>query len=186
MLNSKEKRFVNRLEDLICKGKEIAKTEKFNYGVQYFNNNDLISLNAWLTKVRNIIRNIFKIESEQYKQLQELISTDRYQIYAIVGLLNGAKDDIKDGFLIKQEFIIAGEVFDSLLEQAQYLNNKGHKDPAAVMARVVLEDVLKRIAREEKINSQQKASSLNNELKKIERYPPVTMETYTSMARYWK
>ena len=62
-------------------------------------------------------------------------------------------------------------MFDSVLEEAKHLNQSGHKDPAAVLARVVLEDALKRIARSEGVNDNQKASQINDELRKRGRYP---------------
>ena len=44
------------------------------------------------------------------------------------------------------------------------------KDPAAVLARVVLEDALKRIARGEGLDDNQSASRLNDELRRIGKY----------------
>ena len=85
-------------------------------------------------------------------------------------MLEGALNDLENGYLIGQEFIIAGEVFDSVLEQATYLNQSGHKDPAAVLARVVLEDSLKRLAREESLNETLSASRINDELRRVGRY----------------
>lgn len=67
--------------------------------------------------------------------------------------------------------MIAAEVFNSILEQATELNDKGYKDPAAVLARVALEDTLKRIARAEGIDDDQKTSTVNNELRKARIYP---------------
>jgi hypothetical protein len=72
---------------------------------------------------------------------------------------------LNNGFLVGHEFIIAGELFDSVLDEAKILNKAGHKDVAAVLARVVLEDSLKKIARREKINDEQKISRINDDLK---------------------
>jgi hypothetical protein len=88
-----------------------------------------------------------------------------YEVLSIVGLLSGAVDDLEKGYLLEQEFLIAGALFDSLLEQAKHLNQAGYKDPAAVLGRVVLEDALRRIARREGLDSSEKASALNDSLK---------------------
>jgi HEPN domain-containing protein len=69
-----------------------------------------------------------------------------------------------------QEFLIAGEIFDSVLEQAKYLVTSGYKDPAAILARVILEDALKRLARGEGIDDTLRASRINDELKAISKY----------------
>jgi len=176
MLTTKEKRFANRLEELVQEGGEVAKLEKpSGLGSEaYIQGEDKVALHAWLSKVENIITNVFGQNSAQFKHLQRLTSGHvghSYDIYPIVGLLKGAQNDLKNGFLIKQEFILAGEMFDSILEQAKYLNNNGYRDCAAVLARVVLEDALKRIAGEEGIDNNKKASEINTELKKINRYP---------------
>ena len=66
---------------------------------------------------------------------------------------------------MNNEFFIASEVFDSLLEEAKYLNEHHFKDSAAILCRVVIEDTLKRLARKESIDDSQKASKLNDDLK---------------------
>ena len=80
-------------------------------------------------------------------------------------------DDLEKGYLLSQEFLIAGEVFDSILVQAKQLTQGGYKDCAAVLARTVLEDTLKRLARSEGIDENLRASVINDELKKSGKYP---------------
>ena len=46
-----------------------------------------------------------------------------------------------------------------------------NKDLAAILARIVLEDALKRLAQREGIDENQRASSVNDELKRQEVYP---------------
>jgi hypothetical protein len=94
-----------------------------------------------------------------------------YEVHPLIGLLAGASDDLEKGYLLGQEFLIAGEVFDSVLEQAKYLVTSGYKDPAAILARVVLEDALKRLARGEGIDDTPRASRINDELKAIGKCP---------------
>ncbi len=178
MLNPKYQRYADRLNGLIEEGKVVAKLEKpSTYSSSYIQGEDKIQVQSWLTKVRNILETVFSIQSPQYHHFEEVIPKDgvrviahSYEIYPIVGVLNGALDDLKNGFLLGQEFLIAGEVFDSILEQAKQLSKTGFKDPAAVLARVVLEDALKRLAREEGINDNSKASVINDELKKKGKY----------------
>src|SRR5262249_30504062 len=77
---------------------------------------------------------------------------------------------LEKGFLARQEFIISAALFDDLLGQAQHLCENGYKDPAAVLARVVLEDSLRRLARSASIDDSTKASTINEELKKAGRF----------------
>jgi hypothetical protein len=172
MLNPKHRRYANRINALIKESRELAALEKPSSVGSYIQ--DEARLNAWLVKLKNIIEVTFGQDSQHYKQMLKLTSQlieNAYQVQALEGLLLGALDDLENGFLVGQEFLIAGEVFDSVLEEAKYLNQSGHKDPAAVLTRVVLEDALKRLAISEGINDNQKASQINDELRKQGRYP---------------
>jgi hypothetical protein len=177
MLNPKHKRYADRVQELIEEGQAVAKLERPSSVGPYIQDEDKIPLQAWLIKVSNILETVFGPESPHVRHFGEFtkdgmrLVEHSYDILPIVGLLTGALDDLEQGYLAGQEFLIAGEVFDSVLEQAKHLNQNGYKDPAAVLARVVLEDSLKRIARSEGIDDSQKASRLNDELKKAGRYP---------------
>jgi len=174
MLSPKFERFADRLEDLIDEGGEVAKLAKFRDGIpNVITGRNKRHLNAWLAKVDNILQSAFGTESahhEQFNSMQERGVNEERQIHSIIGILEGALDDLREGFLVGQEFLIAGEVFDSVLEQARHLNENHFQDPAAVLGRVVLEDALERIAREEGVDVDQKASEINTQLWKSERY----------------
>lgn len=173
MLNPRYQRSADRLRELIEEGQVVAKLERPSSVGSFIQEEDKISLHAWLTKVNNIIEAVFGTQSPHFRHLKRLTkgsALHAYEIYPIVGLLTGALDDLEKGYLVSQEFLIAGEVFDSVLEQARHLNQTGYKDPAAVLARVVLEDALRRISREEGLDDTHKATRLNDELKKVERY----------------
>lgn len=179
MLNPKHKRYADRLRELIEEGQAVAKLERPSpYTGPYIQGEDNIKLQAWLTKVSNILEAVFGLQSPQLRHFKEVLPAGgikhiehSYDIHPIVGVLTGALDDLEKGYLLGQEFLIAGEVFDSILEQAKQLLKSGYKDPAAVLTRVVLEDALKRLARSEGMAENQKASQINDELKKAGRYP---------------
>jgi len=157
------------MHELITEGKGVAKLESQSEGLPYIS--DKVALHAWLSKVNNIVDTTFGEKSSQGRHLREIMPKGpmyieySYQVLAIVGLLSGAVDDVEKGYLLKQEFLIAGELFDSLLEQAKRLSETGYKAPAAVLGRVVLEDSIRRIARREAQDSTQKVSIINDSLK---------------------
>jgi hypothetical protein len=179
MLNPKYQRYADRLKDLIEEGKDVAKLEHISSsGFRYIQNEDKIPLNAWIMKTNNIVETVFGNQSPHFRTLREVLPKEGIRlietsndIYPITGVLAGALDDLEKGFLIGQEFLIAGEVFDSILEQAKDLNKKDYKDPAAVLTRVVLEDAIRRLARREGLDDTQKASQINDNLKKLGIYP---------------
>jgi hypothetical protein len=177
MLNPKYQSYVKRIHDLIEEGNIVARLEKTHGSFIYIGGSDGVKLQSWLTKSRNMLETVFGTNSPHYRQFLETIPVEGVrkitrpdEVYQITGILSGALDDLENGFLVGQEFLIAGAIFDGVLDQAKQLNKNGYKDPAAVLARVVLEDSLKRIAREEMIDDKLKASVINDELKKKERY----------------
>jgi hypothetical protein len=179
-LNSTQRRYSDRLRELIDESKKIESlviTPRQNSGdpldivIPYIDDQE--SLNAWLIKIQNIMETAFGTTSPHYKKIQELTKErvfSKFQIIAIRGVLNGSLDDYEHGFIIGQEFLIAGEVFDSLLDETKYLLKYGHNQAAAILGRVVLENALKRLARLEQIDEKQKADAINTALRIKGRY----------------
>ena len=180
-LSPKYQRYADRLQSLIAEGNAVAELERRhgrNTSDTWIGGEDVVRLQAWIGNVNNLLDVLFGPESPQTKHFREIVPhgsfrrvEHAYDVRPIVGVLQGALGDLEHGFLAGQEFIVAGVVFDSVLQQAKYLNSNGYKDPAAVLARVVLADALKRIANAEGIDSSLKASRINEELKKAGRYP---------------
>jgi hypothetical protein len=174
VMDPKYQRYADRLRDLVEEGKIVADLPKPSSAGRFIQDKDRVVLHAWLTKVLNIITVVFGTQSPHFVHLATLTTgsmTHSYEIYPVVGLIEGALDDLEKGYLLGQEFFIAGDIFDSVLEQAKNLNQNVHRDPAAILARVVLENALKRLARREGLDDNQKASRLNDELKRIGIYP---------------
>lgn len=180
-MNPTQKRYAVRLQELIDESEKIEAlviTPRGTIvngmemgGTPFIKEKELLT--AWLIKIESIIETVFGNKSPHYKRFQQFTENNihtKQQINSIKGLLIGSLDDLESGFLIGQEFLIAGEVFDSLLEEAKYLFKYGHDQAAAILGRVVLEDALKRLARLEQINDKQKASQINIELRKVGRY----------------
>lgn len=168
------KRVVERLRELAEEGRAVARLPKEAYmGQAYIQGVDKVVAEAWLTKTENIIRSTFGEDSAHHQRLvhraKDGVEHD-YEVYPIVGVIEAALDDLVNGFLTSQEFLIAGEVFDNVLDQAKHLASADYKDPAAILARVVLEDALKRLARESGINDRTKAAQINDELWKAGRF----------------
>jgi len=175
MLGPKHERYADRMQSLIEQAQVLKSTRIREEGGRRGYIQDKVGLNAWLMNVWNVVElavgrgSPHFVELERIKELQTWIEKD-YQVEWIEGILAGALDDLKSGMLVGQEFLIAGQVFDSVLEQARHLNGVGHKDAAAVLARVVIEDALRRLSRQAGIADDQSASVLNDELKKAGRY----------------
>lgn len=148
-MNPKYEKASARLAELIEEGHRCAALETRNeHGSRAIH--DKVSLNAWKVRVENIAQNVFGIESPHAKRLRGELAhgiSRSCEVKSIVGILTGAKDDLDGGYLAHQEQLVAGVVFDSVLEQARHLLKTGFKDPAAVLGRVVAEETLRRLCR---------------------------------------
>jgi hypothetical protein len=95
------------------------------------------------------------------------------EIAEITGVLESARDALQQGFVGKIRYLLHAELFNSVLDQAGGLLETGHKIPAAVLGRIVIEGWLRDQAEKAGIAGweAEKASSLNEELKKAGVFP---------------
>ena len=103
----------------------------------------------WTTSCQNLIRAVFGEESPHYvnfaEALKQCVGYD-YQINALQGVFQSAKEDFEGGYVFNVDLRISGEVFGDFVVLAKQSLSEGHKDVAAVLASAALEDALKRYA----------------------------------------
>lgn len=173
-MNPKYDRQIKRLKDLIAQGKEVAALEirdRDAFNIPYIP--DHIRLNGWLVSADNIIRTTFGLDSAHFLHFSEIVKgrVDKAaDVNRVIGVLTGGVSDLDGGFLVRQELLVAAVVLDSVLEQAKHLSRSGFKDPSAVLGRVVVEDCLRRLCREEGLPDLGKAATLNDSLRDKGRY----------------
>jgi hypothetical protein len=177
-MSSNFKRYADRIRELIAEGKAVANLEKPSDVGLFIQGADRMVLQSWLGKVTNVLDAAFGPNSPQYRHFQQNLPQGgvsfvehSYDVHPIVGVLDGALSDLEGGYLTGQEILIAADLFDSILEQAKYLNSTGYKDPAAVLARVIVENALKRLAKAANLDDSRKASQINDDLKAAGKYP---------------
>lgn len=173
-METRYQHYADRIRELISEGQSVAlDTHRVAYGRHVVNGRPLQS---WLVRVENVIAAVFGTQGVHGQYLDEYFTSHgraiEYpeEVQAIVGILEGALSDLEGGYLASQEFLVAGQVFDSVLGQARHLNQNGYKDPAAVLVRVVLEDALRRIARSQGLDDTQSAGRINDALREADRY----------------
>ena len=170
-MNPREERAAARLRELIDEGYRVAALERPSSVGPFIQ--DHAPLNAWLVKVDNIVESVFGRDSAHYRQLAKALKetpSRAYQVETIVGVLTGGLDDLEGGYLTGQVNLIAAELLDNVLEQGRLLVKGGYKDPAVVLARVALEDALRRVARREGLDDSGKASAINDGLRDAGHY----------------
>ncbi len=122
----------------------------------------------WITSTQNVILSIFNVSSIQFSDFQKLKEKKIFYastIKEVCGFLKSILLDLEKGLLFKFEFLVAGELYQNVLEQAKTLVNNGYKDAASVLARTVVENALKKLAERANIPLNNPASSLNDKLK---------------------
>jgi hypothetical protein len=177
-MNPREAKIAERLKELIKEGEGLRTQEisrQTRGGVISFIP-DVASLKEWVVKSNNILNTAFGRDSIHFGHLVALgVPGSAREVERFTGVLRAALSDLEGGFLAHQEFLVAADIFDSVLEQAKELLDKGYKDPAAMLGRIVLENALRRLAKRNSIQDADlsKAGVLNDMLKAKQIYNQV-------------
>ena len=162
---------IKRIEELIDQGKSITSyNTTIEWGVEF---------RKWRLSCLNILERTFGKESDHYQGFkgctESVYGNDTWIPYG-TAYMESAKEEVEKGFLYKIEHLVSADLFDSILEHAEYLLSKGHKDPAAILGRVVIEKTLKQIAERETIalSDKEKLSRINEILWKEQAYDKIT------------
>ena len=162
---------IGRLEELIDRGKSLR---GLNFSI-FINS---ANLHKWELSCSNILERTFGKESRHYTSFRDCLQLTHQNAALEYGIacMESAKEEIEKGFLYKIEHLVSADLFDSILEHAEYLLSKGHKDPAAILGRVVIEKTLKQIAERENVTLPDKAklSKVNEILWKNQIYDKIT------------
>lgn len=103
---------------------------------------------GWKMKVLNVLASTAGENSSYYKEFSAPVSvyTDHYEEFKRLGaIFSAAKEDLEGGYLVELKNIVQAELFESQLDQAQELLNKGFILPSAVVAGIVLETALREL-----------------------------------------
>jgi hypothetical protein len=162
---------IGRFEELIDRGKNLPSYRDTDYS-EWF-----AEFHKWELSCLNILEKTFGKESDHYVSFKN--SRKMYQhLWIINGIacVESAKEEVEKGFLYKIEHLVSADLFDSVLEHAEHLLSKGHKDPAAILGRVVIEKTLKQMAERETIvlPDKVKLSKVNEILWKNQVYDKIT------------
>jgi hypothetical protein len=113
----------------------------------------------WATSVQNLILAVFGELSPHYKNFlndYNLCGGDMDQVKSLHSIFLSAKEDFEGGFIFDINLRISGEVFGDFIALSRRSLLEGYKDVAAVLACAALEDVLKRYAENNNIETTEK------------------------------
>lgn len=138
-------------------------------------------LQKWILSVCNLIsttvpqNNLFYIESQKLLSNENLNDLIPYHVTErLTGLLESFRDELQLGLLRKLEYIVMATTFDDFLDHAEHFHKGGKQQESSVLASVVFEDTLRKIAIKNSI--EEKGMSLEtiiDELAKINVITPV-------------
>ncbi len=187
-----DEKIVERLDELIEKGKKVLKTYHCGSGSSDYGSwvgDDTVDSALsyeWGIICLNLLNRVFGKDSIHFQQFEKFIP--RLTLYdssvKAFGILLAAKDDYENGYLFDTRALIEAEVFDEFLEQAEELFKKGYYQPAAVIAGCVLEDGLRKLCDRNSIALPAKATidPMNVELAKAGIYNKLVQKKITALA----
>ena len=124
------------------------------YGPEYWVDAGLIpDVQAWMTSSSNLVSlttaagSYFRDELERITTSKELAGGAPWAlVQKMHGLLSSLKDEAEHGLLRRLEDVVVATAFDDLLDHAEAFHRANKAREAGVLAAIVLEDTIKRIA----------------------------------------
>ena len=175
-----EKRFT----ELLATGQKLTNSipcDKYDDPGHWVEVKHIAEYHQWLTSVANLVKLIAPANSIFMAECNRLMNDERFKIgiparvvQQMYGVLNSALEEWKAGLLRKIEYIVVAETFDDFLDHATQFHKGNKKIESSVLASVVLEDTVKKIAKRNDIDP--KGLSLEiliNELIKKDVFTPV-------------
>ena len=171
-----KEKIIERFDELIAQGHEfvsIIGRDERGRPYYYINKNKLPEYQAWLSSSINFIESIVPENSNYSKEYKSIMSVENLQhgipshvIQKTLGILISIKNELSKGFLQKIEYIYVAETFDNFLEHADKYHRSNKKIEASVLASFVLEDIMKKIAKKNSIDSNRTLDPIIDDLKK--------------------
>lgn len=125
----------------------------------YFEPKDTQKLQRWMSSSVNIVSLVTSPSSHFFTECNKIISDENigstipiHVIQRLLGLIEGLHEDLESGLLNKLEFMFTASTFDEFLDHAEKFHKSGKKTESSVLASVVFEDTIRKIAKKNNIN----------------------------------
>ncbi|MCX5772598.1 MAG: HEPN domain-containing protein [Candidatus Hydrogenedentes bacterium] len=183
-----DERIAEKFKALLAEGKAILQRSGWN-GQKYQSSIDDVAYIRFRTEELNLIKRSCGEDSDHYQQLKTLAedkntALNSYYFKDCYGVLEAASRDYEGGMIFQVRAMVAAEVLDDFLEQAEHLLEQGFHVPAASLAGAVLEDTLRKLSEAKGISVPDKTSidKLNAELAKAGVYDKLVLKRITAIA----
>ena len=179
-------KYLARIEGLLVLAIKVQSThvdELFVGGFETLNN---VMYQEWLSRCKNLLLSVVNKENHFYQDFTEKTKDGAHLrcLSSGVGMLNALKEEIKLGILVKVKTLALAEVLSDFLKMAQHLLENDRKDLATFLVGIVLEDGLRKLAKENSIYMMKGSdiSAVNQKLADNEIYSRLTQ----SQIQTWK
>lgn len=179
---------IDNFVKLETEGKQILSKNGWN-GKEYYSHPSEIDYFRFRTQSLNLIRRACGENSDHYKQLTQLASekgsaNNSYYFIHCYGIVEAAHRDFESDLLFEIKSLVAAEVLEDFLTQADILLNNGYYVPSASLAGAVLEDTLRKLSERNGIPvpDKTKIDSLNSELARNNIYDKLVQKRITALA----
>jgi len=173
---------------LLDEGRGLLQQSGWN-GRDYQRSVDDIAYMRFRTEALNLIKRACGENSDHYQQMKTLAENkstalNSYYFKDCYGVLEAASRDYEGGMIFQVRAMVAAELLDDFLEQAEHLFEQGFHVPAASLAGAVLEDTLRKLSESKGIPIPDKTSidKLNGELVKAGIYDKLVLKRITAIA----
>ena len=177
-----------KFKTLLDEGKGLLQRSGWD-GRDYQNSVDDVAYMRFRTEALNLIKRACGEDSDHYEQMKTLAedkqtALNSYYFKDCYGVLEAASRDYEGGMIFRVRAMVAAEVLDDFLEQAEHLFEQGFHVPAASLAGAVLEDTLRKLSEAKGISVPDKTSidKLNAELAKAGIYDKLVLKRITAIA----
>lgn len=176
-----------RFAELLERGQEILATRRAPpLNVVGDDRIDFAMSREWSTSAAQLLSGLFGRDSEYYQNFHKAFKYAGYfsDMVGAFAVLRAAYNDYSKGYLTELRTLVAAEIFDDLLEQAQHLFEQGYYQGAAVLAGGVLEDALRKMCQGAGIalHTKPKLDTMNAELAKKGSYNTLVQKRVTALA----
>ncbi len=121
-------------------------------GRRILESGQMVKATGWAISALAMLMQIFGAEdvrANAFRYRYDEITLSREWLHRPLSIIEYAINDLEKGYVFDLRQLLAGEVFDDLLEMAEYLHGQGYHLPAGSLAGAVLEDSLRRLCRKQ-------------------------------------
>jgi len=141
------------------------------------------------TEAMNLIRRSCGEDSDHYIQIKRLAESkdsanNGFYFSHCFGVIEAAHNDFESGLLFQIRSLVAAELLEDFIIQAQALFDAGFHVPAASLTGAILEDTLRKLSENKgiKVPEKTKIDSLNSELARHGVYDKLIQKRITALA----